>query len=91
MSESRQPLYPSEIYQETIIIKSTIKSCVNDYNITHEIKEIVKNNKQPSWSVNISTYGEISEISKDLEPLDTFKYDNQETQATNLKIKISQN
>ena len=52
-----EPLKGYEIYQKTIVLKSTILAIGNKYKIDYELKEIEKNNGGKSWSIDKTING----------------------------------
>ena len=54
-----EPLKGYEIYQKTIVLKSTILAIGNKYKMDFELKEIEKNNGGYSWSIDKTINGKI--------------------------------
>ena len=69
-----KPLQGCKLYQKTKILESTISHFDNEYRIEHELKQILKEKDGICWECSITTNGEITDISKKLEPLETFEY-----------------
>ena len=57
-----QPLKVYEIYQKTIIIKSTILRLGNKYEIDHQIQEIVKKNDESSLPIKKTIHGKAIDL-----------------------------